>query len=313
MPSGSTTWVVLLASCLLAAACSLVPGAPESHPLAGRIWDPAAQRFVTEAVALDRLAGPGIVLLGETHDNPEHHEIQLRVLQRIAERGGAAAVAFEQIDAERQPALDALREGDGAAVGVAGAVDKGWKWPLYEPLASFARAQGWRIVAANLSRARAREVARQGLRALGAGQAERLALDRTDSPERRKAMRDELLASHCGQDDPLIDRLVDAQRARDAAIADRLLAADRPTVAAILGRGHARRDLAVPLYLAQRAPGSRVVSLGLVEVDEGRAPADYPEAAPGVHDLAWFTSRAPREDPCKDFPGVKPGASSPAP
>ena len=103
----------------------------------------------------------------------------------------------------------------------------------------------------------------------------------------------------------MFDRLVDAQRARDAVIADRLLAADRPWIAAIVGRGHAVRDLGVPLYLAQRAAGRRVVSLGMVEVDEGREPGDYPEAAPGVHDLVWFTSRASRDDPCKDFPGVK--------
>jgi hypothetical protein len=42
-------------------------------------------------------------------------------------------------------------------------------------------------------------------------------------------------------------------------------------VLGIFGREHARRDLAVPLYLAARAPEKTVISIGLVEIDEGAA------------------------------------------
>jgi uncharacterized iron-regulated protein len=274
----------------------------EPHPLSGRVWDPLARRFVPPAEAEQRLAAADVALLGETHDNPRHHEIQLRILRRVAADGRRAALALEPVDREGQAAVEGARASGAVAIGAAAPVAAGWSWPRYVPLVDFALERGWKIVAANLSRDAARGVARSGIASLGAGEATRLALEGTDSPERRAAVRAALVEGHCGDDSPEIDRLVDVQRARDAVIADRLLSSARPLVIAIVGRGHARRDVGVPLYVGARDPSRRVVSLGMVEVeDEGRAPEDYPDAAPGRHDFVWFTPRAERADPCRDF------------
>jgi hypothetical protein len=71
-------------------------------------------------------------------------------------------------------------------------------------------------------------------------------------------------------------------------------------VIGIVGRGHARRDIGIPVYLAALSPGASVSVVGLVEVTEGQTdPATYAmEEGAGAYDWLWFTPRAERPDPC---------------
>lgn len=287
----------LLALLLVLAGCAM-PRAVA--PLSGRIWDSAAQRFVGAEEAERRVAAADFALLGETHDNAAHHEIQRRLLDHMIAGGKRPALVMEPIDVEWQPDIDRARKAGAAPADIAraGRVTPGWEWPLYEPLVALALENALPIVAANLPRARMRQIATLGYEALGRGEFERLALDRTGSDERRAATRRLLVAGHCGEERG-IDAMIEMQHARDAVMADRILATGDGGAVAIVGRGHARADLGVPLYLRARAPAKRLVSVGLVEVDEGRdAPLDYPEAAPGVHDLVWFTPATGKPDPC---------------
>ncbi len=87
-------------------------------------------------------------------------------------------------------------------------------------------------------------------------------------------------------------------------MADRLLAATvrigSGPVLGIFGREHARRDLAVPFYLAARAPEKTVISIGLVEIDEGAA-LDALALVPlgPLHDYLVLTAPMQRAlDPC---------------
>lgn len=292
--------VALLAGALLAPPASPM-GWLMTSPLVDRVWDVRAERFIEPAEAEARMAAAPIALLGETHDNPVHHRIQRRVLERAVVLGREPVLAMEQFDVEWQAAIDAARAAHepAAAVVRAGHGSKGWIWSLYEPLVAFALEHDLPVVALNLSRSRALEVAHKGFEALGTGEVQRLALDRTWNAAREAAMHRAIVAGHCGQDDPFIDRLVEAQRARDAVMADRILAHAEHGVIATIGRGHARRDLGVPLYLAERAPGQSVLAVGLVEVDPDlEAPQAYAEVSGGQFDLVWFTRPAEREDPC---------------
>jgi uncharacterized iron-regulated protein len=77
------------------------------HPLVGVIWDVASRRRVGEAELAARVHSADIVLVGETHDNPDHHRIQAELLGVFAARHAAPAVIFEMLDREQQPAVDA--------------------------------------------------------------------------------------------------------------------------------------------------------------------------------------------------------------
>jgi len=277
-----------LLGCLALAACAHSP--PDS--LAGRVWDARAARYVAPEQLFERAAKARHVLLGETHDNAGHHRLQLRVLEALAARGETRVLAMEQLDSDRQPAIDAARAVGADAERLADAASferKGWNWPLYKPLVEFALAHGWPLAAANLSRSDARAVVTDPARS-------RLP---PPAPAVLAALERDIIDGHCGAAPPAarLTGMVAAQRARDARMAE-VLAAQRTATVLIAGIGHVRRDRGVPLYL----PGEDVLSIGFVEVQEDkRAPRDYFDgfATSASFDYIWFTPRAVREDPCK--------------
>jgi uncharacterized iron-regulated protein len=266
------------------AACAQ-PFGPREHPLVGRIWDVRAAHFVTRDELFDGAGAARYVILGETHDNPEHHRLQRVVLDALAARGEKRQLAMEQLDTDYQPAITAAQTGgaDAEATANAGHFDRrGWNWPLYRPLVEFALGHGWPLVAANLSREAARAIVAEPARS---------DLPPPPAPVRQALERD-IIDGHCGAA-PAAKRLagmVQAQRARDA----RMAAVLRPGSVLIAGAGHARRDRGVPLYLSS----SDVLSIAFIEVEPGRSkPQEYLDGA--SYDYLWFTPRATREDPCK--------------
>jgi uncharacterized iron-regulated protein len=281
-----------------------------AHPLSGKIWDARQHRFITASELLHKLATTDFVLLGEVHDNPEHHAHQAAVLGSLVQAGRKPALAMEQFDRENQSAIDAaLAAGaDAEAIAVAGRMDrKSWQWAGYEPLVRIAVSAKLPIVAANLSRRAARDVAAQGFDQLGVSPAT-LALPAVWTAAREGVLVATIVEAHCGQLRPQdAGPMTRAQRARDAIMADSLLRYRTEGAVLIAGAGHVRRDLAVPLYLRARAPGTSVVAVEFNEVQAGVDDvAAYETAAVAgsadpVFDYLWFTPRAEREDPCAGF------------
>jgi uncharacterized iron-regulated protein len=301
---------------LLLAACAQFGQPPfADHPLLGKVWDVAAQRFVDPATVIDRAAEARFVLLGEIHDNAEQHRIQARVLDAMVQRGRRPALVMEQYDLEQQASLNSARQGEASdAVKLKALSDlmrQSWEWALYEPIVHIAVQNKLPLIAANISRDALRQVSRQGFQALGEGEQARLAIDTVWTPERQAQMMEELAGGHCGKmPDHMGEAIAKAQRARDAVMADMLAKAAKSGAVAIVGRNHARLDMGVPLYLANRVPNATVLSVGLVEVDAPTDPAAYAASPLGkLHDYLWFTSRPVRKtNPCDAIP-AKPAPS----
>ena len=68
------------------------------HPLVGRIWDQRGQRFADEEALVAAAAAADFVMLGEMHDNPDHHVVQARLVRALGDRGKRPALAFEMLD-----------------------------------------------------------------------------------------------------------------------------------------------------------------------------------------------------------------------
>ena len=279
------------------------------HPLVGTIWDARERRSVTRATLEAAGARADFVLVGETHDNPDHHRLQLELLEAIVRAGRRPAVALEQLDREHQAGLDrarAERPGDAGYVADAAQFDRrGWHWPFYEPIVAFALANDLPLVAANLSRRDASAVVQRGYGALGAD-AGHLGLLQPPDAAQAAAIEAAVREGHCGKlPESVVPRMVAAQRARDAVIADALIARGPAGAVLIAGNGHVRRDLGVPVQLAARAPQRSALAVGIVEVIENATRAeDYvaPEAGDAPRfDFAVFTPRAARPDPCAGF------------
>ena len=63
--------------------------------------------FVTEEELLAAVRDVRVVFVGETHDNPASHRIELLVLQTLAERWpGQVSLGMEMFNRGQQPVLD---------------------------------------------------------------------------------------------------------------------------------------------------------------------------------------------------------------
>jgi len=247
-----------------------------------------------QAFSVDDFAGADVVVLGEVHDNPEHHLWQADSLRSLA----PSAVVFEMLTPEQAGRITPELRADLDALGDAiGWDESGWPdFALYQPV--FEALGAAEIHGAALPYDAVRDAMSEGAAARFAGDAERFGLD-DRLPETQQARRERLQAeAHCDAlPEALLPGMVEAQRLRDASFAATVLRALQESggpVVLITGNGHARADWAVPWMIAQAAPEVTVVSVAQFEAPPGgSAPFDV-----------WrVTDPVEREDPCLAFDG----------
>lgn len=250
-----------------------------------------ARADVVSVAVLDALPPAQVYVLGEVHDNPEHHLNQARAVRAIR----PAALVWEMLTPEQAARMPAERSDPAAVAEALGWAGTGWPdYALYHPITE--AAGGVRHYGAGIPRGAAREAFGAGAAAVFGADAARFGLDEAlpdDEQARREA---EQFKAHCeAMPIELMSGLVEAQRLRDAALARAALRAMDETggpVAVITGSGHARRDWGMPALLALAAPDLSVLALGQVESDPG------PDAP---WDLWMVTEPHPRGDPCAAF------------
>ena len=280
------------------------------HPLSGRIWDVSSARFIDRQSLITRLARADFLLLGERHDNPDHHLLQAEVLRRLIALGRRPAVGFEMFGLDDAGAIAnhlGLAPNDADGLGRAVNWNKsGWPdWAMYQPIAEVALQARLRIVATNLPRAAARKMNSDGLTAFEPSVRGELGLDRSLSDAMFATMATDIRDSHCGYaSEGSVKAMVGVQRARDAQMAQSLIAASDPDGAILVaGAGHVRKDYGIPVYLAAKAGGKQVISIAFLEVDKQKSePRNYALANGRLpFDYVWFTARVDDEDPCEKF------------
>jgi uncharacterized iron-regulated protein len=288
------------------------------HPLAGRLFDVSAGAVADEAALFAEMLRSDFVLLGESHDNPDHHRLQARVIGALVARGQRPAVAFEMLSADVAPALAELRGRPAAsAEALRRAVDwdaSGWPdFALYQPVFEAALAADLPVVAADASAALLRAVARRGTAALAEVQAARLGVVAPIPEAFRRAHEEAIREAHCGYaPEARLGAMARVQWIRDAHLAAALLeAAGEPgTDGAVLiaGAGHVRRDRGVPWHLERLAPGASALALAMVEIPRQAAAATHAqELLASIFDTTppfdwiWFTPATDDRDPCERF------------
>ena len=284
------------------------------HPLVGRIWSLRENREVNAEELVDSLAHANSVLLGEIHDNPDHHLLQAWVIRQLLDRGGRPAVVFEMIPQDLAGALAAFLKRSRRDPADLGKVlewnERGWPdWKIYRPIADVALAANLPIKAGDVARDLQRQAGRKGLKAVSAGDRERLMLDRPLGPVAEAGLMETLHAGHCGMmPKEALGPMLGVQRLRDSVMADTVLLESAEKLGSVLiaGAGHVRRDWAVPWYLTHRAPKLHIRTLAFVEAMADKpAVSDYLDAEGDgvgtdrpIYDFVWFTPRANLIDHC---------------
>jgi uncharacterized iron-regulated protein len=301
------------------------------HPLVGSVidmssgsWLGLVQRTTTDAESLVRkLDDTTVVLLGETHDNPDHHVLRRWAINQIISlrkhRRGVVpdtALVFEQLSADQKPALDKFElaksqsEPPVTLDAFKAAVDwdkSGWAKYNYDPLFQAAIDAKLPIYAGDVTRDAIMKVAKDGEAALSAEDRAHLKLDLPLGPKLDAASLTEIEEAHCNtMPKEALGGMAFAQRYRDASLADAVLKAAEKHGSAILiaGNGHVRTDRGVPWYIHQRDPSKKVVSVMLIEVEDGKnEPEAYvprdPDGKPAADYIIFTPGVADRPDPCE--------------
>ncbi len=290
---------ILLLCCLaLLAACHSLPPLPawqspegRGHADLGVIRDLRTGERLTPAQLVERLAGAERLLIGEQHDNPDHHALQLWLLQALGQRRTPGSLLLEMLEPGQQARVDAVRgavmRGDWPAdLPQALAWQRGWDWQQYAGLVRHALAQPEPLLAANLDRAEVGQIYRSLPVLRG---------EAATAPAVRVQLLEQIREAHCGLlPESQLPAMLAVQQQRDRRMAERLLAAPTPAIL-LAGAFHVRRDLGVPLHLADLEAAGGLQVLQLAEV--GRP------VAVNQADFVWYTPTQPVRDYCAGLGG----------
>ncbi|WP_413776658.1 ChaN family lipoprotein [Pseudomonas sp. B21-054] len=268
----------MLALTLLTACQSLTP-----PPVDGRIRDLHTGQALTSQALVERLAKAPRVVVGEQHDNRDHHALQLWLLQALAGQRAQGSLLLEMLTPSQQPRVDAVRRLPALPKDLPGALDwsPGWDWNLYGPVVEFALAQHYPLLAANLDAAEIQRAYRQ---------APDLSGTRANAVAVKNALLGQIRESHCGLlPESQMPAMLAVQQQRDRRMAERLLSAPTPALL-FAGAWHGRKDVGVPLHTLDL--GAREAPIVLMLAEEGS------EVTSALADYVWYTPATPPQDYC---------------
>ena len=272
-----------------------------NNPLVGRIWHGTSEQFVEIQHLVNAIESASYLLLGEKHDNPDHHLLQLMVLNHVIEQMRVTNVAFEMMDSDDQAALDQISQHNLTTLeslkAYLGWDEEGWNWEFYGPLILTIVQAKIPLAAANITDATMSQVYGEETLSERASILDEIGLHQlyVDIDE-----------SHCGLlPESQFPAMVRVQQARDYNMANNMAILELGKLSVLVaGNYHVRRDVGVPNYLLARESHLRredIVVLSFMEVEQGEDdPASYlqgPKTRPAF-DYVWFTPAISNEDYC---------------
>jgi uncharacterized iron-regulated protein len=167
--------IPLLAAAMLVAAQSATPAAliPSSY-VPQRVFDTRQNAFTDFESMLADLARADVVFVGEQHDDPNTHRLELAILEGLVRRHTPVVLGMEMFERDVQPLLDQYASG---TVSEEAFLAGSRPWPRYgtdyRPLVEWARAQHLPIVASDVPRSIAADVSKSGMAVVDALGADR--------------------------------------------------------------------------------------------------------------------------------------------
>ena len=276
-----------LGGCQYRAPLSPLPGwhSPEGreHAELGQIRELRTGQVLTPEQLVQRLAVAPRVLVGEQHDNPDHHALELWLLRALEQQRPQGSLLLEMLEPAQQTRVDALKPPATLPVDLVQALQwqSGWDWALYGPIVRHALAKPYPVLAANLDRDEVREIYRQIPQLQG---------PRSTAGTVTQALLDQVREGHCGLlPESQMPAMLAVQQQRDRRIAQRLVQAPTPAML-LAGAYHVRKDMGVPLHLLDLGVEKGTQVLMLAQVGQ--------VVEPGMADFVWFTAAVAEQDYC---------------
>lgn len=273
--------VRVILAVLLLSACQHVPVVPP--PVSGEIRELRSGQTLTAQELLARLAKPSRLIVGEQHDNRDHHQLQLWLLQALGDRRPQGSLLLEMLTPDQQVRVDHVRHALPLPTDLPNALawQSGWDWNLYGPIVGFALTQPYPLLAANLDTLEVRTVYAKPPTLNGS---------RSNAPMVKETLLAQISDSHCGLlPTSQMPAMLAVQQQRDRRMAGRLLAAPAPSLL-FAGAYHARKDVGVPIHVQDL--GEHEAPTVLMLAEQGA------EVTPAMADYVWYTPAMPSQDYC---------------
>ena len=267
----------------------------QEHPLVGKWWDVSGKKEVSFSHVVKQLQPAQVVLLGEKHDNADHHQLQAKLLAALIDDKTDAVIAFEMLNDPDK--LTGTWESPSAFAEAVGWNRSGWpEFSIYQPIIEVALDKKAMIVAANPSPEMLMETMKGGWQTIPPDELAVLGLDLPLSDSGLADLKQEIIDGHCGHaSGKMVDMMIIAQRLKDAWMAQQMAKTGKSKQFLIAGNGHVRRDRGVGFYL----PKDKALSVAAIEVSQQQTdPTKYSDL--GV-DFIFFTPRVDNVDPCEKF------------
>jgi len=292
-----------------------LPYPPDHDPVIGDILHLPTGIYVDQQVMLGQVSRTQVVFVGETHDNPASHRLELEILQTLQQHNPKKiTLAMEMFTPSQQPVLDLWIKGNLSERDFLQQVDWYHTWRMnfafYRPLLSYCREHKIPLLALNAENSLKRKVARTPLSELSE-QDQQLLPDMNDSDPYQEAMVQAFFSDHkMGQ--TMLDGFQRVQTLWDETMAQNLAnylknqGKDRQ-VLVIAGGNHIRYGFGIPRRLFRHIP----VSYLLIGSEELNIPKDKQDRLMNVvkpkypmrpYDFLTFTKYEDLPDP-----GVKLG------
>ena len=268
------------------------------HPLVGKIYSLQDNDWVTRKQLNQAISGVQILLLGETHTNPDHHLGQASLISQLVN----PAIVLEMLAVEAWPDQAKTWSNLSELQSQWEQAAKLWQWDLYQPILELAVERELPVLAANLTKQQRTEYAKDSVCSIQRDGKEIEFCD-TISAEQKQIIEQLILDAHCGYlQAENLPPLVNTQIAKDASFALSLVQSTEKNPAVLIaGAVHVRNDIGVPVYL--RSLGKESMSIAFIAVDPERdQPEQYFDHALGRQfDYALFTPSERNIDPCDEF------------
>jgi uncharacterized iron-regulated protein len=285
-----------------AAPASAASGLPQQPVVVSyvpeRVFDTRTGSFTDFEVMLAELAHADVVLVGEQHDDPNTHRLESALLQGLVRRNVPVTVSLEMFERDVQPAVDAYLGGKNSEEEFL----KGSRpWPRYatdyRSLLEIAKDRSWPVIAANVPRKYASEIAKNGIATLSALPPAERALIARDLQCPKDSYFDRFAASmdeHPGGKESadaavarraMVERYYDSQCTKDETMAESIAtsversAAGPRLVVHFTGAFHSDFGTGTVERVRRRLPGRRVAVLSLLPL------SSLDHLVPGGEDL----------------------------
>ncbi|PHM29203.1 ChaN family lipoprotein [Xenorhabdus budapestensis] len=248
----------------------------------GVLLDMNTGKSITSDELLEQLATYSRVIVGEKHDNPYHHQIELWLVQQLEQKRPHGSVLLEMINPDQQEKVNKVKswlQGNPTVrderIKNLLAWQQGWPWELYGKLVVELMKAPYPLLAANLDRS---EID-QAYKNYRAGDRASLVSD-----DVKKRIDETIKNSHGGNIDELhLSAISKIQQLRDQRMAEQLIKAPSPALL-FAGGYHAVKAMGVPQHVKKIASNERIVVLVIAEqgVSLNNEYADF----------VWFTPQS---------------------